>query len=198
MKRTIILLALSVVFLITIVAQNPKSGKPQNTKPGKNSPKEDIRVNREYDEKGNLIKFDSIYSYSYSSDSTLKDFDFKDFPGSFGMNLDFFNDSAFGGSFFKDFDPFFSGSLMQHPDSLMNRLNRMHNFQFRNDSTMQGFGDFDDFFKQFQGLNHDSSATMDPFIHEFNFDSKAMKEMMEQMQRHMEQMQSHQQNLLKN
>jgi hypothetical protein len=198
MKRYIILLALSVVFLVTIVAQTPKSNKTQNAPQDKNKPKEDIRVNREYDEKGNLIKFDSIYSYSYSSDSTLKDLDFKNFSDPFGMHMKFFNDSAFSQSFMKDFDSFFSNSFIQHHDSLLSKLNRMHNLNLKNDSTGHNPMNMDEFFQQFQQFEGDSSSTMEPFIKEFNFDSKGMKEMMEQMQKQMEQFQSHQQSPLKN
>lgn len=198
MKRYIILLALSVVFLVTIVAQNPKSNKTQQAQQDKTKPKEDIRVNREYDEKGNLIKFDSIYSYSYSSDSTLKDFDFKNFSDSFGMNMKFFNDSAFSQFFMKDFDSFFSDSFMQHQDSMLSKLNKMHQLHFQNDSTGHPQMDMDKFFQQFQQFHGDSNSTMEPFFHEFNFDSKGMEEMMEQMQKQMEQFQSQQQSPLKN
>ena len=34
--------------------------------------KKDIHVNREYDESGNLIKFDSVYSFNWSGDTTLQ------------------------------------------------------------------------------------------------------------------------------
>lgn len=50
----------------------------QNTE-SKTLPKKDIKVNKEYDENGNLIRYDSTYVYSWSSDSTHH----------------FFNDSAF-------------------------------------------------------------------------------------------------------
>lgn len=195
MKRYILLLAVCVLFLITIVAQNPKSDKGQKPK---NSPKEDIRVNREYDEKGNLIKFDSTYSYSFSSDTTFKDFDFKDFGDPFGMNFNFFNDSAFNQSFFKDFDSFFFNDFGQNPDSLESRLNRMQNFHFRNDSTVHSMQDLDEFFKQFDKFKGDSTSTGNPFFHEFNFDTKSMLEMMEQLQKQMQSGQPGQQNLLKN
>lgn len=35
-----------------------------------NQPNTDIKVNKEYDDNGNLIRYDSTYSYSYSSDGT--------------------------------------------------------------------------------------------------------------------------------
>ena len=197
MKRLIILLSLIFVGFIIIVAQNPKTNKAKNPKPGKNQPKEDIRVNREYDENGNLIKFDSIYSYRYSSDSDSMNFDFKDFPDSFGMNFNMFNDSAFNQSFFKDFDPFF-GSFGQNQDSLMEKFSNMHHFHFRHDSTGQSFMDLDDFFNQFQEFKNDSNSSMQPFINEFNFSPKRMDEMMKIMEKHMQELQSHHEKQFKN
>lgn len=194
MKRYILLLALSVMVIITIVAQNPKSDKTQKPK---NSPKEDIKVNREYDEKGNLIKFDSTYSYSFSSDTTLKDFNFKDFPDPFGMSFNFFNDSDFNQSFFKDFDPFMFHSLNPHQDSLINKMHKEHHFMFKNDSTMQSFRDLDEFFNQFQGFPNDSSSNGQSFFKEFDFNSSEMKKMMEMMAKQMQQMQSEHQKLQK-
>ncbi|GAB7088238.1 hypothetical protein [Marinifilum fragile] len=41
----------------------------QNTE-SKNLPKKDIKVNKEYDKDGNLIRYDSTYVYFWSSDST--------------------------------------------------------------------------------------------------------------------------------
>ena len=49
-------------------------------------PKTDIKVNKEYDEKGNLIRYDSSYSYYYSNienDSLLGDSIFSDFQNYF-------------------------------------------------------------------------------------------------------------------
>lgn len=194
MKRYILLLALSVMVIITIVAQNPKSDKTQKPK---NSPKEDIKVNREYDEKGNLIKFDSTYSYSFSSDTTLKDFNFKDFPDPFGMNFNFFNDSDFNQSFFKDFDPSMFNSLRQNQDSLIRRFYNGHNLHFKNDSNMQSFNGLDEFFNQFQGLPNDSNSTIQPFFQGFNFNSEEMKKMMEMMEKQMQELQSQHQKLQK-
>jgi hypothetical protein len=176
------------------VAQNPKSDKTQKPK---NSPKEDIKVNREYDEKGNLIKFDSTYSYSFSSDTTLKDFNFKDFPDPFGMNFNFFNDSDFNQSFFKDFDPSMFNSLRQNQDSLIRRFYNGHNLHFKNDSNMQSFNGLDEFFNQFQGLPNDSNSTIQPFFQGFNFNSEEMKKMMEMMEKQMQELQSQHQKLQK-
>ncbi|HET6558492.1 MAG TPA: hypothetical protein VFG54_14335 [Prolixibacteraceae bacterium] len=177
MKRLIVLLALSFVFQITTMAQNSKSPK--------NTPKEDIKVNREYDEKGNLIRFDSIYSYSFSGDTTLQDLNFGDFPANFGSNFSFFSDSSFNDSFMKDFNfPFFE-SLSQNEDSIFNKFHQFHNFKFKNDSTGQYFWDMEDFFKQFQDFKTDSSSTQH-FQSEFNFSPQAMFEMMQKQMQEME------------
>jgi len=79
------------------------------TKNGKNNPKTDIKVNKEYDDQGNLIRYDSTYSYSYSN-----------------MDNDtIFNDSIFNivrshyiDHFLSSDDPFFKDFLFQ--DSVMN------------------------------------------------------------------------------
>jgi hypothetical protein len=51
-------------------SQNKEKEKPKSanneTGPGTN-PKVSVKVNKKYDSKGNLIKFDSTYSYYYSS-----------------------------------------------------------------------------------------------------------------------------------
>ena len=76
---------------------------------GKNSPKKNIKVNKEYDDQGNLIRYDSTYSYSYSSmdnDSIPADSIFSMFRDHFNHQFGFSEDP-----FFKDF--FFQDSLMK-------------------------------------------------------------------------------------
>lgn len=177
MKRLILVLALSFVFQVTMMAQNSKT--PQNT------PREDIKVNREYDEKGNLIRFDSIYSYSFSGDTTLQDFDFGDFPSNFGSAFNFFSDSTFNDSFFKDFNSPSFESFSHNQDSIFNEFHQFHNFQFNNDSTNQYFWDMEDFFKQFQDFKNDSSSTRH-FQNGFNFSPQAMMQMMQMQMQQME------------
>lgn len=177
MKRLIVLLALGFVFQLTMNAQNSKSPK--------NAPKEDIKVNREYDEKGNLIRFDSIYSYSFSGDTTLQDLKFGGFPDAFNGHFNFLSDSNFNNSFFKEFDSSVFESLSQNQDSLMNQFHQFHNFNLKNDSTSQQFWDLGDFFNQFQGLKNDSNSTQQ-FQNEFNFSTEAMMEMMQKQMQEME------------
>jgi hypothetical protein len=86
----------------------------------KNMPESNISVNKEYDENGNIIRYDSTYSWSYSSsesDSLLNDtlffgdkrfFDrknlFPDVPffGDDFFNFRFLNDSIFSDRSFSD------------------------------------------------------------------------------------------------
>lgn len=110
-------------------------------------PKVDIKVNRHYDEKGNVIGFDSTYSSYYSSinNDTLKmDSAFRDFDRYFrtqhqalfnkGFNDVFFNDSLGYPDFFhKDFfsqryllnDRYFR-QMMTQMDSVKNKYYHDH------------------------------------------------------------------------
>lgn len=94
------------------------------------NPDERITVNKEYDENGNLIGYDSTYIHTWSSDTTV-DFPFPDkdffafrggFPDLGKMMKQFFDDSTFfmpfGGmddSFFRNFHQPFSDSMFVMP-----------------------------------------------------------------------------------
>lgn len=176
MKRLLVLLVLGFMFQISMNGQNSKSPK--------NTPKEDIKVNREYDEKGNLIRFDSVYSYSFSGDTTLQDLNFGGFPDVFNGHFNFLSDSSFNNSFFKEFDSSVFESLSESQDSLMNKFHQSPNFNFKNDSIGQHFRDLGDFFKQFQRLQNDSNSAQQ-FQNEFNFSPQAMMEMMQKQMQEM-------------
>jgi hypothetical protein len=131
-----------------------KSDKKQNL------PRENSKVTREYDEKGNLIRFDSVYSYSYSSDSTLmKDFSPKGFS-----DFSFFSDSTFkGNSFFEGFDQLFAdpfGPFDQKQDSIFRKHfgGGRHYQHFNNDSIAFSSNDFDDIFDHFFQRGNDRSS----------------------------------------
>ncbi|MCW8850360.1 MAG: hypothetical protein OQJ81_10320 [Melioribacteraceae bacterium] len=108
-----------------------------------NKPQTKIIVNKEYDEFGNLVKFDSSYSYFYSNlqnDSTFGDSSYslfqKDFFNSFPniqkpfLNDIFFEDSLLNYDFYKD--DFFSNrfrsnrkrfdKMFEEMDSLKNKF----------------------------------------------------------------------------
>jgi hypothetical protein len=82
-----------------------KENKPKTTVPQTN-----IKVNKEYDKNGNLIRFDSSYSSYYSNikgDSVLKDSIFNNFKSRFNNSYFFSNQP-----YFKDF--FFADSLLKY------------------------------------------------------------------------------------
>ena len=69
------------------------------------TPKVDVRVNKQYDEHGNLIAYDSSYTSVYqgrSGDAAFMDSVFKDFMPGFGMRYPFLNDPGFNSLFFPD------------------------------------------------------------------------------------------------
>ena len=112
-------------------------------------PKTDIRVDKKYDENGNLIRYDSTYSYYYSNiqkDTILRDSIFNNFRN----HLDgFYNFSS--DPFFNDF--FFQDSLLQYDfynnDFFIERFRknqeRMNKLLFDMDSIKNNF-----FYKQFK------------------------------------------------
>ncbi len=99
------------IFLYSIVSQAEQTYKTaksfgfQDKDSLKNQPKIDVKVNRKYDEHGNLVQFDSTYSYVYSSDgnTVIMDMDSMMNGGDFQQffNHPFMND-PFGNNFFND------------------------------------------------------------------------------------------------
>ncbi|MGB5553372.1 MAG: hypothetical protein WBM83_01850 [Flavobacteriaceae bacterium] len=101
-------------------------------------PKGEWKVNREYDEAGNLIKYDSIYGYSYSNidgDSLRVNLDsimdaFKGYfrehqPFNWNNGFSFFpeNDSLFMKDFFKD--DYFIDHWVRQPIDMEQMMKRM-------------------------------------------------------------------------
>jgi len=108
-------------------------------------PNQNIVVNKEYDDNGNLIKYDSTYSYFYSSikqDSILEDSIFNNFMNHFNQSYTFSNQPFFKNFFFEDsllmFDfykkDFFYERFrnnMERLDSLFRDMDIMKNDFFR-------------------------------------------------------------------
>lgn len=167
-------------------------------------PKEDVRVKREYDEKGNLIKFDSVYTYSWSGDTTLmKSFSPPDFPNPSGNHFGFFSDSTFwGNSFFDDFDGSFFNPFSQKQDSLLRKefglsQHYLNNFGLKNDSLALDLKGFDDFFDRF---NENKSDSISSGLHGKILQKthpKSMDEMMKMLQQQMQEMEKKQREFLK-
>jgi hypothetical protein len=190
MKRFALILFLNSCLTISLLAQNPD--KKQNL------PKEDSKVTREYDEKGNLIKFDSLYTYSWSGGDTtlLKSFSPKDFPDMFGEDFGFSPDSTFKNhSFFDDFDQLFAQPFNGTRDSVFTRrFNQFHNFKnfnSPNDSIALNFNIPDGFFDQKSKGKKDSISSNSP-DKSFGLHPKSMEEMMQMMQMQMQEMEEYQ------
>jgi hypothetical protein len=190
MKHGILSITLLFGFQLTLLAQKLKSDPA--------SPKEDIHVNREYDENGNLIKFDSAYSYSWLGDTTmLKSFPPGNITNPFGDHFGFIPDSTFfGNSFFDDFDHLFFDPFNDKKDSIMNLhgvKRHFHNFQFWNDSTTSNLMDIDDFLRQFNRNKNDSISSESPYKMPFQSHSKSMDDMMKMLQQQIQDMRKNRQ-----
>lgn len=107
-----------------------------------NKPKIDYKVDKKYDENGNLVAYDSVYTYYYSNidkDAMIKDSIFQKFNTYFETNhmLDnsFFNDffkqegyrkdDFFSDAFFEDHfkkDELMMNEMLQRMDSIKNQF----------------------------------------------------------------------------
>ena len=147
MKKTS-LLFLMLFFFSLLFAQEPSNKK---------SPDEQIKVEKEFDESGNIIRYDSTYVRSWSSDTSgVFNFDLDNFfGGGFFSDSLFFGDDPFkrfqehfnkpGQQFFERFGMwdsdtthlFPNDSLSRYPDFGQLRREMMDSFQhfFQNDSS---------------------------------------------------------------
>lgn len=138
---------LNFMLLFCLLFFNCSGQNKQKSEENTIKPDENVQVNKEYDEFGNLVKYDSIYSYSYSSNSKLQDSLKLQFQQHFNTHS-FFNDSFFD-DFFKpdslsgNFNPdnFFYKGFMNHDDQIKNMMKRMDSIQKL-------------FFNQYQGNFH--------------------------------------------
>jgi len=189
MKRIAVIFALAICFSFHSKAQK------NDQKP--NTPKEDIKVNREYDENGNLIKFDSVYSYRLSGDSTLmKSISPEHFQQFFGDHFENFNDSTFlGDSFFGGIDPFFNLFSRKQDSVFLKRFGPNSNFpyfEFNNDSLAMNFKNLDDFFKDFGLTQKDSILAKSPHQKLHGLSNGSMDEMLKIFEDQMRQIEEHQ------
>ena len=138
------ILGVIILLLITSCTTEKINGQQENEDSLLvNKPQTKIIVNKEYDDSGNLVKFDSSYSYFYSNmerDSTFADSSFSLFQEKFFnsfpnhqkpfINDMFFEDSLLSYDFYKD--DFFSNrfrfnrqrfdKLFEEMDSLKNKF----------------------------------------------------------------------------
>jgi len=97
------------------------------------TPKENSSVTKKYDENGNLIQYDSVYTFSYSNfnpDSSELESIFQTFPKFFNQNMDEFlgsdfirPDSVFFNNFFNG--NFFEQGFINQDEDLLKLMQRM-------------------------------------------------------------------------
>lgn len=188
MKRIVLFSFMNLCLIVSLFAQN--SDEKQKL------PKENSKVTREYDENGNLTKYDSVYTYSWSGDTTmLKSFSPKDFPKLFGDSFGFFSDSIFKGHlFFDDFDQLFAQPFNRIRDSILMKqfehFKHFKDFQYLNDSTALNFNDLNNFFKENRENKNDSISSKSPH-NLLRLQPKSMEEMMQMLQLHMKEMEEY-------
>lgn len=170
----------------------------QKTDQKPNSPQEKSTVKREYDEKGNLIRFDSTYTYSSSGDTILnQSISPEKIQEFFSEHFGNKSDSSFtGNSFFEGFDQFFSDPFSSRSDSTFIKKFKMsphfHGFLINPDSMALSQKDFDSFFDPFFDTPDDSVLSKLPKTEQ---QSKSMKDMMDMIRKHMQELQKNQQQL---
>lgn len=104
MKRGLLLI-LGIAFMFNSCNAQDKNVKQEKSGTSKNIPKEDIKVNKEYDDEGNLIKYDSTYTYYYSNidnNKILSDSIFNEYINKFYGQYPFSDKSVFNDLFFQD------------------------------------------------------------------------------------------------
>ncbi len=123
---------LTIAISIALFSCNGQNTRKESENTGDTTPKTDIKVNKEYDDQGNLIRYDSTYSYYYSNikdDSKLKDSIFSSFKQHFNDQFFFSDRPYFNNLFFQDsllFYDFYKDDFFQNRfKSNMGKMDRM-------------------------------------------------------------------------
>ncbi len=130
--------------------QNPKEKKTTMAKDSLNEPKVNIKVNKHFDDKGNMIGFDSTYTSYYSNiegDTTRMDSLMNSFDRLFKKDHAFDFNNRFNSLFFKDsirYPDFFHNDffmkryelndhyfrdMMSRMDSIKNQFYKLHSLK---------------------------------------------------------------------
>lgn len=114
------------------------------------TPRTEVRVNKEYDANGNLIAYDSTYSSYYNSrnaDPAYMDSLFRDFRPGFREQFPFLKDPGFNDLFFRDsllYPDFFHNDFFRKRmdmntrwmEEIMARMDSLKNAHFRDPALM--------------------------------------------------------------
>jgi len=135
--KNLVLVILSTFALVSCNAQTKKELDKKQLEFSKETikPKIDYKVNKEYDENGNLIRVDSTYTYYYSNidkDAMMNDSIFKKFNEHFNLKSPFGNslldeffkqNNYLEDDFFKE--DFFRGNFGKNQEMMHKMLQRM-------------------------------------------------------------------------
>lgn len=146
-KKQIIALLLILVF-VSCSGQNKKELNIE-----KNLPKTDVKVTKEYDKNGNLIRLDSTYTYYYSSnnkDTLFSNFHLKEFKNNFNTQFE-----SLDSLFLKDY------FLKEHF-----KINEFFNENFFEDNFKKNQKEIENIMKQMDSLR----------LHFYKMNSKELKD----------------------
>lgn len=124
---------------------NGKAGNHDSTAQPADTPHVEVKVNKQFDEHGNLIAFDSSYTSVYSrglGNTAFMDSLFMDFRPKMGQRYPFLNDPGFDNLFFNDSllyrdffqDDFFKNRMLlnqQYMDRMMHDMDSLKNRYFQ-------------------------------------------------------------------
>ena len=125
---------ISAIVLLQFTSCDAQKAKGETKTTEINKPHEEVKVNRKYDENGNLIAFDSVYTSYYSSfdgdtvnmDSLMDNFNmyFSDiFDNGYAWNSLIEPDSVFHSSFFSN--SFFENQFLQQDEQMLRMMQEM-------------------------------------------------------------------------
>jgi hypothetical protein len=96
---------IAIALSVTLISCNGQTNKKSENNKSNANPQTNIKVDKQYDSNGNLIKYDSSYSYYYSNikdDKNRRDSIFSNFKNQFNRKYFFSNDPYFNDFFFQD------------------------------------------------------------------------------------------------
>jgi hypothetical protein len=152
------------------VAIAPIFGQDPDPDPNRHEPEEKVDVKREFDEDGNIIKYDSTYSWSWSGEDFMDEEmrrKFQDKMDQLREEMEMFSDEFISGfhwddKFLEGFEEFHKDFKMQFNDSLFNKEH------------FERFFDHNDF--KFHGFNFDGNN-----LEAMPFDKEKMEEIEKRM-----------------
>ncbi len=122
----------TILFSLIFTSCNGQENKDIKKYYKNKEPQTDIKVNKEYDKNGNLIRYDSTYSYYYSTvenDTLLRDSIFKLFRSDFNEMYHFSEEPFFDNLFFQDsllnFDFYSKDFFINRFQNNRNKLNQL-------------------------------------------------------------------------